>query len=65
MHQASCSDFSQERAYVTGLRAANMVVRQLGFGQEAEILQASGQPLSSETSRYLEAPLSYNSFHSS
>ena len=29
----------QERAYVTGLRAANLVIRQLGFGAEAEILQ--------------------------
>ena len=29
----------QERAYVTGLRAANLVIRQLGFGTEAEILQ--------------------------
>lgn len=29
---------SQERAYVTGLRAANLVVEELGVGRAAEIL---------------------------
>lgn len=30
---------SQERAYVTGLRAANLVIGHLGIGQEASILE--------------------------
>ena len=30
---------SQERAYVTGLQAANLVVERLGVGQQGPILQ--------------------------